>query len=309
MANRHLSYHINPQKYKKEGSGIRLTDVTAMAKGIWVDSLQKTPFFISDRALKEDATNWTGSALLDGHSPSVVGLVDNQRYDPNRDETCCDIVVTDPHTIDRVLSGKITDVSPEIKTVERWNSEHAAFEILEIEYTGLALVPTGACKTCKIRLCGGVQKLTISKHDVTYNAMTCGCDHGKGAHVSSSKEIFSEFNRKNPSVRMLGAEGHVDPQYLDRLERELSMAKGEIVSLEERLLSMSPTAEIEELKTTVGTLTARIDEMHKKQREMEGHPVTDADTSDETTGTRHMSQGNILSVTRNSEGVIGGGFW
>lgn len=140
--------------------GLLIHGVTIMAAGTWTDMHGITTTFSED-VLQRCASAWDDTAVWTRHAGGAprsvtekVGTVLNPRYSPTDAAVIGDVLIhrrTDTSAACAALvqmqreAGGIKDVSAETM-VEMDNQGN----VLDMVFTGLALVEDGACETCRI---------------------------------------------------------------------------------------------------------------------------------------------------------------
>ena len=143
-----------------DDGGLLVHGVIIMAAGTWVDMHGiKTTF--SPEVLQAGALNWADNAVWTRHaggSPrsvtEKVGAVVNPHYSPTEAAVIGDVYLHNQTDASRACSalvqmereaGGIKDVSAEtIVDIDRDGN------VLDVTFTGLALVEDGACETCRL---------------------------------------------------------------------------------------------------------------------------------------------------------------
>lgn len=147
--------------YEAQDDGSLLVhDVIVMAAGTWTDMHGITTTFTPD-LLQRCAGAWEDNALWTRHAGGTprsvtdkVGAVINPRYSPAEEAVMADLVLHNQTDASRACSalvqmareaGGIKDVSAEtIVDIDRDGM------VLDVVFTGLALVEDGACETCRL---------------------------------------------------------------------------------------------------------------------------------------------------------------
>lgn len=147
--------------YEAQDDGSLLVhDVIVMAAGTWTDMHGITTTFSPD-LLQRCAGAWEDNALWTRHAGGTprsvtdkVGAVINPRYSPAEEAVMADLVLHNQTDASRACSalvqmareaGGIKDVSAEtIVEIDRDGM------VLDVVFTGLALVEDGACETCRL---------------------------------------------------------------------------------------------------------------------------------------------------------------
>ena len=143
-----------------ENGGLLVHGVVIMAAGTWTDMHGITTTFSED-VLQRCAGVWADNAVWTRHSggsprnvTEKVGVVMNPTYSPTEAAVVADLMLHNQTDASRACSalvqmaredGGIKDVSAETM-VEMDNDGN----VLDMVFTGLALVEDGACETCRI---------------------------------------------------------------------------------------------------------------------------------------------------------------
>lgn len=145
---------------KLEDGSLLVHGVVAMAAGTWTDMHGITTIFSED-VLQRCAGKWDDNAVWTRHAGGAprsvtekVGAVINPTYSPSVSAVVADILLHNQTDASRSCSalvqmareaGGIKDVSAE--TMVEMTPDG---EVLDMVFTGLALVEDGACETCRI---------------------------------------------------------------------------------------------------------------------------------------------------------------
>ena len=144
----------------QEDGSLLVHDVVVMAAGTWTDMHGITTTF-SPEVLQRCAGAWEDNALWTRHAGGTprsvtdkVGAVINPHYSPAEEAVVADLVLHNQTDASRACSalvqmareaGGIKDVSAEtIVEIDRDGM------VLDVVFTGLALVEDGACETCRL---------------------------------------------------------------------------------------------------------------------------------------------------------------
>lgn len=144
----------------QEDGSLLVHDVVVMAAGTWTDMHGITTTFSPD-VLQRCAGVWEDNALWTRHAGGTprsvtdkVGAVINPRYSPAEEAVMADLILHNQTDASRACSalvqmareaGGIKDVSAETRVdIDRDGT------VLDVVFTGLALVEDGACETCRL---------------------------------------------------------------------------------------------------------------------------------------------------------------
>lgn len=144
-----------------EDGGLLVKDVPVMVAGTWTDMHGITTTF-SEEVLQRCAAQWNDNGVWTRHAGGAprnvatdkVGSVKNPRYSPERSAVIGDVYFHNQTDASRASSalvqmakedGGIKDVSAETMVeIDRDGN------VLDVTFTGLALVEDGACELCKL---------------------------------------------------------------------------------------------------------------------------------------------------------------
>lgn len=143
-----------------EDGGLLIHGVTIMAAGTWTDMHGITTTFSED-VLQRCASAWDDNAVWTRHAGGAprsvtekVGAVVNPYYSPTDGAVMGDVILHNRTDTSRACSelvqmareqGGIKDVSAETMVMMDESGN-----VLDLVFTGLALVEDGACETCRI---------------------------------------------------------------------------------------------------------------------------------------------------------------
>ena len=163
--------------YEAQDDGSLLVhDVIVMAAGTWTDMHGITTTFSPD-LLQRCAGAWEDNALWTRHAGGTprsvtekVGAVINPRYSPAEEAVMADLVLHNQTDASRACSalvqmareaGGIKDVSAEtIVEIDRDGM------VLDVVFTGLALVEDGACETCRLPAYSAQEDTTMTEEEI-----------------------------------------------------------------------------------------------------------------------------------------------
>ncbi|WP_440952040.1 hypothetical protein [Methanococcoides sp. FTZ1] len=161
MENRLLSQKILNPKFVHTAGGLLIKDVKLLASGEWTDSNVQTPLFYTPEALEKYAENWEDHSTWPYHAGGSVrydyeriGVVLNPHFDDEAivgDVFLHGATELSRNTMTGVINGDLNYVSVEHSGEEQWNEETQRNESKTLTFFGLAVVPQGACRKCKIR--------------------------------------------------------------------------------------------------------------------------------------------------------------
>ena len=129
-----------------------------MTPGTYIDALSGEVSIIDREVLRKTALNWSENYLNIDHDVysvlSRIGYVEPKGW--NGESVIGNLKIL-PVTqrakdvISLIDAGLITDLSVEMKSVEEWDNRKSGWRILDITYTGAAIVTKGACPHAKIK--------------------------------------------------------------------------------------------------------------------------------------------------------------
>lgn len=151
-------------------------DVIVMAAGTWTDMHGITTTFSPD-LLQRCAGAWEDNALWTRHAGGTprsvtdkVGAVINPHYSPAEEAVVADLVLHNQTDASRACSalvqmardaGGIKDVSAEtIVEIDRDGM------VLDVVFTGLALVEDGACETCRLPAYSAQEDTNMTEEEI-----------------------------------------------------------------------------------------------------------------------------------------------
>lgn len=156
--------------------GLIIHNVPIMAAGAW-DDMRGTHTVFSPEVLQRCAAQWNDYAVWTRHSGGTprpvtekIGAVLNPHYSPEMDAVMADILLhgkteTSRQAIALVQlardAGGITDVSAE--TIVDLSSNG---QVLDVVFTGLALVEDGACEVCRLPAFSLQEDISMAEEEV-----------------------------------------------------------------------------------------------------------------------------------------------
>lgn len=156
--------------------GLIIREVPIMAAGAW-DDMRGTHTVFSPEVLQRCATQWNDSAVWTRHSggsprpvTEKVGAVLNPHYSPELAAVMGDILLhgkTDASRNAIALvqmardAGGITDVSAE--TIVDLSPQG---QVLDVVFTGLALVEDGACEVCRLPAFSSKEDISMAEEEI-----------------------------------------------------------------------------------------------------------------------------------------------
>ena len=163
------SYEATPD------GGLLVHNVVIMAAGQWTDMHGITPVF-SEEVLQRCAQAWEDTAVWTRHAGGAprsvtekVGAVLNPTYSPTEQAVVGDVFLHCRTDASRACAnlvqiareqGGITDVSAETMV-----EIDAKGNVLDVVFTGLALVEDGACETCRLPAYSVQEDKTMTDED------------------------------------------------------------------------------------------------------------------------------------------------
>lgn len=161
--------------YEDTPEGLLIHGVVIMAAGEWIDMHGiKTVF--GEEVLQRCAAQWADNAVWTRHSGGTprevtekIGAVLNPSYDPSRAAVIGDVLLHNATETSRGASalvrldperGGIRDVSAE--TLVEMDRDGI---VMDVTFTGLALVEDGACEVCKLPAFGRGEEMTDEKQE------------------------------------------------------------------------------------------------------------------------------------------------
>lgn len=163
--------------YEAQDDGSLLVhDVIVMAAGTWTDMHGIKTTFTPD-VLQRCAGAWEDNALWTRHAGGTprsvtdkVGAVINPHYSPAEEAVAADLVLHNQTDASRACSalvqmareaGGIKDVSAEtIVEIDRDGM------VLDVVFTGLALVEDGACETCRLPAYSAQEDTNMTEEEI-----------------------------------------------------------------------------------------------------------------------------------------------
>ena len=129
-----------------------------LTEGAYVDGLSRTKAFYSNKVLNDYGNNHIDKVWLDiDHNVmdilSRIGEVDIKGFKNNAvtgDLKIYKITQNAKDTVALIDNGLVTDLSVEILTKDKWNSEKEYYDVLGFVITGIGVVVKGACPSAKI---------------------------------------------------------------------------------------------------------------------------------------------------------------
>lgn len=168
LETRMLRSNLNEQQVQvvEKDGGLLVKNVNMLGEGTWTDSAVQTPLFYPGDTLRKYADNWIDKRLWARHaggSPrsltEVVAEIENVRYNEESRSIKADLFF---HGATQASADMIKYVkycmendiplfvSVEHGGRERYNAEQKQYEASELIFGGAAIVPQGACRTCRI---------------------------------------------------------------------------------------------------------------------------------------------------------------
>lgn len=160
---RALNLKLFSDKFQDTPSGgLIVHDVLALQEGTWHPS--NSPWPIRYSAAELEKSTWVDKSVWDGHSnksPSAkTGVVLNPRYDAVQKGQVVDVHLhgltqKSKDLVAMIKAGAKGEIDPLWVSVEHtsndvFNQDTQQWEAHGIEYVGLAVVDSGACRTCRL---------------------------------------------------------------------------------------------------------------------------------------------------------------
>jgi len=153
-----LPIEISNKIISKSGDSRTYRDVIILTPGDWTDSQTRAPVRYSTALLKEFHTNWTRDFLNLDHnwsSLSRVGWVQNPRCLQDgtviADIKISKVTQNGRDIVESIEDGLINELSVELLSDDKWDSDESIRLASNIEFIGLAIVTTGACEETRIK--------------------------------------------------------------------------------------------------------------------------------------------------------------
>lgn len=225
-----------------KSGGLIVRDVLTLGEGKWHASNWPWPVYYSPSELEKATVS--ENSLWDGHqnkSPTgKVGHFMNQHYDPARKGIVADVFLHGRSTksrdlIEMVKAGAAGEIDPLWVSVEHtsndfYNKDLDQYEARGIDIMGLAVVDSGACRTCRLN--------------------ENNTNHSKGMDLELTKELEAKINK------------------VDGLEKDLAEARKELA--EAKAVKSVSVADFEAvqnenkaLRETVKGLAERVEKIEK----------------------------------------------
>ena len=234
---------VDSARFVKEPDGsVTVLGVPILTEGVWTDSAQKTPAFYPRKALQEstwdDASIWLSHP--DGQFRNIldkVGLVVNQRFDGGMKGVIGDLnfhmKTANSRDALALIEGRVVDaVSPEHRDLDHFDRAMGCDVVDRIIFTGLAIVPKGACADSRIfQKCESYEPPQGDQEDDGMN------DEEKAAQAKSLADLETRLMAKveearkqavdgaEEKVRKMGATIEEQANAVKALEKELAEQK------------------------------------------------------------------------------------
>jgi len=157
---RALEIELNSLKFQDKDGGLLIKDVPLLAEGTWTDSNVQTPARYKGEVLEQFAKAWRDQSVWSRHAGGVprnitekIGTVIDPHYQDRA--VVGDVFLHGQNTQSRdtammVKAGLAEFVSVEHIGTEVWNPEESVYDVISLEFLGLAIVNKGACKKCRL---------------------------------------------------------------------------------------------------------------------------------------------------------------
>jgi hypothetical protein len=157
---RALEIGLNSLKFQDRDGGLLIKDVPLLAEGTWTDSNVGTPARYRGEVLEQFAGAWRDQSVWSRHAGGVprsitekIGTVIDPHYQDRA--VVGDLFLHGQNTqsrdtIEMVKADLAEFVSVEHIGAEMWNPEENVYDVISLEFLGLAIVNKGACKKCRL---------------------------------------------------------------------------------------------------------------------------------------------------------------
>jgi len=153
-----LPIDISNKFISKSGDSRTYRDVVLLTPGDWTDSQTRAPVRYTPELLKSFYSNWSRNFLNLDHKWTVlnrVGWVQNQRCLKDgtiiADLKISKVTQNGRDIVESIEDGLINELSVELLSDDKWDSDNLIRLASDIEFIGCAIVTDGACEETRIK--------------------------------------------------------------------------------------------------------------------------------------------------------------
>lgn len=210
---RALEIGLNSLKFQEQDGGLLIKDVPLLAEGTWTDSNVGTPARYRGEILEQFATAWRDQSIWSRHAGGVprnitekIGTVIDPHYQDRA--VMGDVFLHGQNTQSRdtlamVKAGLAEFVSVEHIGAEVWDPGESVYDVVSLEFLGLAIVNKGACKKCRLNeedQENGVQKKELEEDDMDPKEL----EEMKGQYKALSEALAKSEGERKELAEQIG---------------------------------------------------------------------------------------------------------